>query len=705
MCAMLQDFLQQQGYALCEYLGGGEFSLLTEPPSWFEEIWGRSETRSKSLRLGDSCPFLEGFLLEAEGFWESRATGTLSSGTWIERSPGEKGKKREIPLEALALTIDDKRVLSIQSQAEAFEERTRVLQIGRNGLLDHERLRKEVQKKEILLHCIIHDLSQPLTAMRGCFDILGMEGGSSRIKQLVEVGKKQSEQQEQMIREVLRAFSADLEAGIETGGGAAKSPNLLTCAEETVVAFAPTFETKGITLRLDPQLIGQRGWRVVGEYTRLKRIFSNLVENSLRYAPSGSVVTIGVEEDERYLKAYVEDQGPGLPKDFKAAEAFKLFSKGKEGGGKAGLGLYFCRITVERWGGTIGCESVVPTGARFWFRLLAVGKEDDAKHNGETLKSPRTNPDLSRDSSGLAAGARESVKQGAQLVDAKIDAEVGAPQLAVQPPPLQVLLADDDSAIRELTELLLRRQGHTVVAVDNGKEALRALSGRHFDVVLLDDEMPGLSGAETARRIRAEEKTGDRHQLMLSLSGNSSDADKRRLLEAGVDACLSKPFHAEELNRALARFASRTREVAKAAAATAAADDDEARLLQSVGGDAKLLQQMIKIFLKDYPKKMAILRKTLARKDAAGVAAAAHALMGSVSIFGAASARRLAEEMQNMGRKSELSGATKCLEQLEEEIVNLDKKLRGYRREASRTGSPSGKGKAGVRRRQKRVKR
>ncbi len=340
---------------------------------------------------------------------------------------------------------------------------------------------------------------------------------------------QQSEQQEEMIREVLKAFSADLQEGIEPGGGTAALPNVLTCARETVTAFAPTFEAKGITLWLDPRLRSRSGWPVIGEYTRLKRIFSNLVENALRYAPSGSVVTIGIEEEGRFLKVYVEDQGPGFPKDFQPAEAFKLFAKGKEGGGKAGLGLYFCRITVERWGGTIGCEAVVPRGARFWFRLL-VGKEQSiVKRDGESLKrdvATREGSELATDAtnatnvtdatSAMNVTGATKVRDTAQAtggMGARVrgmdssskEIEPGGAELrqAIPSAALEVLLADDDSAIRELTELLLTRLGHKVVTVNNGQDALRVLSGRRFDVVLLDDEMPGLNGVETARRIRA----------------------------------------------------------------------------------------------------------------------------------------------------------------------------------------------------------
>lgn len=279
MTSVLQSFLRQQDYALLEYLGGGKFSLLAEPPQWFGEIWSPQAEDAKTFRLGaDASPFLENFLVDAEAFWNAESPADLSSEGWIETTR----EGREIPLDAMALRVAGKRVLALQSRPAAFAEQSRILQTARDGLLVHERLLREIQKKEILLHCIIHDLSQPLTAMRGCFECLALEGGGSpRAKQLVEVGKQQSEQQEEMIREVLKAFSADLQDGMQSGGGARELPDILRCAAETVEAFTPVFRSKGLIIRLDPRLQGHAAWRVMGEATRLKRIFSNLVENAL----------------------------------------------------------------------------------------------------------------------------------------------------------------------------------------------------------------------------------------------------------------------------------------------------------------------------------------------------------------------------------------------------------------------------------------
>ncbi len=698
MDAVLQTFLRQQDYALLEYQGDGLFSLLAEPPHWFAEIWQPQNVGTNSFRLAAASPFLENFLVDAEAFWrqpppaapQTAPPAEFPSEGWIETTSAG----RAIPLDATALLVAGKRVLALQSRPAAFAEQTRVLQTARDGLLVHERLLKEIQKKEILLHCIIHDLSQPLTAMRGCFECLALEGGDSpRAKHLVEMGKQQSEQQEEMIREVLKAFSADLQDGLQSGAGARELPDILRCATETVEAFIPVFRARGLIIRLDPRLNGHAPWWIVGENTRLKRIFSNLVENALRHAPSGSIVTLGLEDDDPYVKAFVEDQGPGLPKEFLASGAFKLFSKGQQGGGKAGLGLYFCRITVERWGGTIGCEDVEPHGARFWFRL-------------QTAKAP---PVTAQPASGvspmdLAASAAPVAVSAASTPPAAPVAHASA----VAPPPagLRVLLADDDPAIRELTEILLKRQGYKVVAVSNGLEVLRVLSSRRFELLLLDEEMPKLTGPQTAQRIREQEQGTGKHQFILALTGNNTPADKKRLLAAGMDACLNKPFRADELRRALAGYtpAPPAAPPAKSAAPPAVVAkgvtpvapvppvSEGAALLARVGGDRQLLVRLIQTFLKDYPKKRAQLRAAVRAQEPAALAAAAHALKGPIAIFGAAQAKKFAQDLQDRGRAGHLAGAATTLQRLEEEIAKLEKKLRGYTAQASRAKSASGPG-------------
>ena len=250
------------------------------------------------------------FLSRRASFGDSGRETFARPETWIERASGG----REIPLEAVAIRLDGKPLLSIHRPQKAFNERTQILQTARDSKRIHERLLKEIQKKEILLHCIIHDLSQPLAAMRGCFDCLAVEEGSAKAKEFVDIGKQQSDRQESMIREILRAFAEDLKAEMEPSGASADAPDLLRSARECVAAFTPVFAAKGAAIQLSPQIHANGEWKVAGEASRLTRIFSNLAENALRYAPRNSRVTIGWSGTETFFIANIDDEGPGLPK-------------------------------------------------------------------------------------------------------------------------------------------------------------------------------------------------------------------------------------------------------------------------------------------------------------------------------------------------------------------------------------------------------
>ena len=311
-------------------------------------------------------PFLDNFIVDAEEFWNSESDGRVESGAWIEK--GEDGDERA--LEASATWLAGRRVLLLQNPQHRYDERVQVLQTARDSLLEHERLLREIQKKEILLHCIVHDLSQPLTAIRGSLSLLKLQSMAPEFKEVLEIAERQSEKQETMIRGILEAFSAELAAQKAIESDPEKLPDLVRCAQKTVEAFQAAFRERGARIALSPELDLGRSWRVTGEESRLLRIFGNLVENALRHSPADSTVTLGVTGDDDFLTGFVDDEGPGLPEGADAPRLFALFAKGKgDRAGKAGLGLYFCKITVERWGGTVGCENRSSLGARFWFRL------------------------------------------------------------------------------------------------------------------------------------------------------------------------------------------------------------------------------------------------------------------------------------------------------------------------------------------------
>lgn len=364
--SLISAFLRSQGCALFEFAGEDSLRTVTELPSWCRAVMGEELPPDRLFKLEGRLPFLENFLVDAQEFWSSGETGRAESGPWVESGPDGE----EIALEAFALWLEGKRILMVQNPQGRYESEHQVYQKAREGLLEHERLLREIQKKEILLHCIVHDLSQPLTAIRGSLSLLALMAVTPDLKELVQIAERQSLRQEVMIRGILEAFSAELQSTLVSGHEAGQEPDLAQCAEKTVEAFQNAYRDRGATIQVDPALDLKQNWKVTGEETRLLRVYGNLVENALRHAPQGSAVTLGVLDEGRYLRAFVDDQGPGLPSDQTGSDLFALFAKGKgESGGKAGLGLYFCKITVERWGGSIGCENRQKGGARFWFSL------------------------------------------------------------------------------------------------------------------------------------------------------------------------------------------------------------------------------------------------------------------------------------------------------------------------------------------------
>lgn len=663
--------LRNQGYAVFEYFGGGVFRAIGRLPSWFENLSGQGGAPRARLRLSERFPFVANFLIEAEEAWRSKSSAWAKSGTWIER--GADG--REIPLECSAFSFEGREIFIILSPQSHFEETRQLLQTARESRLQYDSFLRDLQKKDILLHCIIHDLSQPLTAMRGCFSSLSLVKLPQNLRELVLIGDRQSREQEAMIREIVEAFAAELSAPQSIHRNGDEAPDLAGSAREVVRDFSAAFAERDVRLELDPSLDMNRPWGVVGDESRLRRIYSNLVENALRHSPPGSTVTVGVADEGKYLRAFVEDSGVGLPQGEAASQLFRLFSKGKERGGKAGVGLYFCKITVERWGGTVGCESRSGGGARFWFRLPRC---EPPRATSKDLASPAVAQSGEIKASDLPGGLHELASSRHQ--------------------PLRVLLAEDTAVIRKLATHMLRERGHTVVAVRDGKEALGKVRKQAFDVVLMDVEMPRVNGIDATKAIRQMEKETGKRLPVIAMTVYASQAERNRCLNAGMDSCLAKPFRAEELYRAVENpFGKPVKTGAVGQIEPTSAAARQAALLARVGGKAKLLGSLVRLFLIDCPKKLSGIRRAIALRDGMMLASTAHALRGPVGLFfGDDETALITRKLETMGRRGDLAGASDAYADLQRNLLRLCADLRDFegardQREAGRPQKASTK--------------
>jgi len=661
---IFESFFANQGFALFEYLGDGEFQLIGTWPAWCQALWGDLAADAGKIRIGDASPFLENFIFDAEQFWDSKsAAGSAHSGNWTER----EASGREIPLEASAYFLDGRRLLVVRNLSETFDQQQEIFQTARDSLLVYEKLLREIQKKEILLHCIVHDLTQPLSAMNSVFHLLDREHLSPQLKKYVKTGERESQRQELMIRGILEAFSSDLAAQNSKQEKAGEAPDLADCAQRAVRDFSTPFRDHDIGLRFGTHLKKSDNWRVTGDAARIDRIFGNLLENAMRYSPKGTTVTVGVEDQGGFVMSYVDDQGPGLPKDQQDSQLFALFSKGKSNAGKAGLGLYFCKITVERWGGAIGAETRAPGGSRFWFRL------------------PRA------EKSGAAAATVAESKKPAAIET--------HPEKHKPTKRLRILVADDADINRELVVELLERRGHIAIGAADGRAAVAELEKHDFDVLLIDEEMPHMTGLEATQAIRQREAGTSRHQIIIGFSGHVTEEDEARFRAAGMDALLPKPVHMQQLYEVVESAAAGVKKspapagpaakpVSTAASASAGSSQPPPvvaaaailgnaieHLNRSTGGNQRLMRSLVEILFADAPKALARIGRAIAQNDAAEVAAGAHLLKGSLAIFGASASVESARSLEAMGRAANLREAPLEFRTLETEFARLRAEL------------------------------
>lgn len=342
----------------------GTFRILSHVPTWFTRLYPQAVTQTEGLQLAEASPFLENFLVDAERFWSKQNVGQIKSGLWQEIDAVGK----EYFLEAIAVFVDTNELLLITFPQIGYEEKLAIMQKARDNNLLYHQLAKEIEKKEILLHCIVHDLAGPLTALFGCLTLLEREELSATGKKYVDLGLNQATRQRMLIQQTLDVFALEMGASAGTRHHAAQAPDMFQCAQEVIGTLFPAILLRGSRIWLEPPDDVTDDWRIVGDEGRLERIIFNLVENALRHNPAHSDVTLSVQRDGEWVVLSVDDEGPGVPAE-QVPKLFEKFSQGGNHSGKIGLGLHFCSITVTQWGGSIGYTPRPTGGSRFWVRL------------------------------------------------------------------------------------------------------------------------------------------------------------------------------------------------------------------------------------------------------------------------------------------------------------------------------------------------
>ncbi len=411
---------------------------------------------------------------------------------------------------------------------------------------------------------------------------------------------------------------------------------------ESLRLLSPRAREKGLELNCVVQPAVPQ--YLCGDWLRLRQIVINLLSNAIKFTERGEIAVLvelaPATGGEFKLHCSVRDTGIGIPAE-KLQVIFDPFvqadgSTTRRYGG-TGLGLTICARLVEILGGKIWLESIPGQGSTFHF----TAQVSEAQHACSSSLP---------DSPGRNGTARDRSRQY----------------------DLRVLLAEDNPINQVVAVKLLEGRGCTVQVANDGNEVLALLGRQQFDIVLMDLQMPGRGGLETAALIRANEKDTSQRLPILALTAHVMKGDRERCLEGGMDGYVGKPISECELWSEIERVCPWSHRVVEPP--TLLAGDlglDRQAILGRLDGDENLLREIVDLFLTRSPEMLEQIRQGLATDNPRAVSTAAHSLKGSVSTFSRAEVFETLQELEDSAGSGDMPRAKHLFDELETKLTSF----------------------------------
>lgn len=456
--------------------------------------------------------------------------------------------------------------------------------------------------------------------------------------------------------------------------------NIYECIKEVVNLFELQAEERG--LNLSAKFESKLPKILRGDPSRLRQILLNLVSNAIKFTSSGSVkLKVKLEsETESEVRVYfeVKDTGIGIP----SAAQQKLFqsfsqvdtSTSRQYGG-TGLGLAICQQLVQLMNGTIGVESQVDRGSKFWFTLEFKKTTTFRKNN-------------------------ISLEEGTL----KTHREEGDRPQKIRRQDIKILVAEDHSINQTVILSQLEMLGYHADCANNGAEALEKLRSQNYDLVLMDCQMPLVDGYSATQQLRDREGN-TRHTIVIALTAHAMKADRQKCLAAGMDDYLSKPVDQEDLARVIQCWLEKMPATHRTLATVTHSGSVESKRrhhdatlptespsklsnppatpanlkeihspfpvdverLQIISrGKVAVQQKLLEMFIDTASKDLEPLQQAIVCRDYSQVKHYAHRLKGSAANMGVPTLSDRARELEEMAKQNSLDGATELFASFQE---------------------------------------
>jgi PAS domain S-box-containing protein len=429
------------------------------------------------------------------------------------------GKKTEVSYNATTFYDRDRTLQGVLAIARDVTERKRneqALQETNTELASAKSAAEEANlAKSDFLSSMSHELRSPLNAILGFAQLMELasplptDSQKESIAQILQAGWH-----------LLKLINEILDLSVIESGKVSLSTESVSLAEvmsECQAMMEPQAQQLGIGMTF-PRF--DNPFFVSADRTRLKQIVINLLSNAIKYnKEQGTVVVDCTTSTPGFTRISVKDTGAGLSPE-KLAQLFQPFNRlGQEAGGVAGtgIGLVVTKRLAELMGGVLGVESTAGEGSVFWCELISCAAPELVVESGEAATVDRPP---------VPAGAR----------------------------PRTLLYVEDNPANMKLVEqLIARRPDMRLLTAVNGTLGIEVARTTRPTVILMDINLPGISGVEALKVLRIDPATA--HIPVVALSANAMPRDIEMGLDAGFFRYLTKPIKIKEfmdtLNTAL----------------------------------------------------------------------------------------------------------------------------------------------------------